>query len=324
MFADKKTLTRLLLIFAVVLTATAGCSRGDKAAAIVNGISISVEELDDSVSRYRDQYAAQGQPIPDEQLPAFRSSILESLIRKSALLSKARELEISIADEEIEAEIQKIRDQFTSDDQFKEAISGQGYKEDDLRAEIRDDLTASAVIDSEVLEAIDIPEDDVVSFFEENSQYFITPESVTASHILIQVAADASSADIEKAEGKINDILEELKAGADFAELAKKRSEGPSGPNGGSLGTFGRGQMVPPFEEAAFALEPGELSGAVKTEFGYHVILVSDKTEANTRTFEEVRDDILDFLRQSEGDSMINDYVESLVTSAEIERLISD
>lgn len=113
---------------------------------------------------------------------------------------------------------------------------------------------------------------------------FAVNEEVKASHILILSTT-------ENAEAKAAEVLEELKAGKNFEELAKAHSQDPgSGAKGGDLGFFGRGRMVKEFEETAFAMKPGELSGVVKSQFGYHIIKVTERKEPGKQPYEEVRD----------------------------------
>ena len=118
---------------------------------------------------------------------------------------------------------------------------------------------------------------------------------ITASHILVKTEAEA------------REVRAELERGKDFAEVAKARSTGPSGPQGGTLGTFARGRMVPAFEAAAFALKVGEISAPVKTRFGYHVITVTDRTEARTKPFEEVKEKIRETLAKAYVDTLLGD-----------------
>lgn len=118
------------------------------------------------------------------------------------------------------------------------------------------------------------------------------PERVRVRHILIQLSEDASKQEDAKAKARAEALLAEARGGKDFAELAKANSEGPTASKGGDLGFFSRGRMVKPFEEAAFALEKGQVGGPVRTPFGYHVIKVEDKEPAYLKTFEEVKGDI--------------------------------
>ena len=120
-------------------------------------------------------------------------------------------------------------------------------------------------------------------------------EEVHARHILVESEADALA------------VIGELKGGADFAELAKTRSTGPSGPRGGDLGFFAKGAMVPPFAEAAFALRPGEISGPVKTRFGWHVIKLDARRQAEGPEFGELRDKIRGQIAQEEIGKIITE-----------------
>ena len=112
-----------------------------------------------------------------------------------------------------------------------------------------------------------------------------------------------------------------IEAGADFAELAGKHSQGPSGKRGGELGYFSRGDMAKPFEDAAFALkEPGELSDVIKTRFGYHLIKLEDRREAGLVPFEEVQEKLQEYLQQEKVKEAVQSYVKQLRQEAEIKR----
>ena len=113
-----------------------------------------------------------------------------------------------------------------------------------------------------------------------------------------------------------------MKKGEDFATLAKTYSEGPSGPKGGELGYFRRGQMVKPFEEAAFSLQPNETSGIVETQFGYHLIKVSDKKPAKKMAYAEVKDRLGEHLKNQKRDSEASAYIETLRKDAKIEKFL--
>ena len=113
-------------------------------------------------------------------------------------------------------------------------------------------------------------------------------------------------------------MLEQIKAGADFAELAKANSDGPSAPQGGELGLKPRGSWVKPFEDAAFALEVGQVSDVVQTRFGYHIIKVTDHQDPNTISFEEAKDDVIEWLTRNKQNSLTKKYIESLKATADI------
>lgn len=145
-------------------------------------------------------------------------------------------------------------------------------------------------IDPTKLDAAKVSNEDLQNYYKSHQDEFRVPDSITARHILI-AASDPKQADAAKA--KAEDVLKQLRAGGNFAELAKKFSDDPgSKGNGGELGQVRRGQTVPEFEQAAFGAKKGEIVGPVKTQYGFHIIQVQDKTEAHARTLEEVRPQI--------------------------------
>ena len=154
-------------------------------------------------------------------------------------------------------------------------------------------VLARALIQKKLTEQSGITNDSIKQYYEANQARFKSDEQITASHILVKTETEAL------------EVLGELKRGKTFAEVAKARSTGPSGPQGGELGTFGRGRMVPAFEKAAFALKAGEISEPVKTRFGYHVIKVTDRKSPQTQPLEAVEAQIR---RQLESD-----YVQNLL-----------
>lgn len=143
-----------------------------------------------------------------------------------------------------------------------------------------------------LLTSVKIEDDEVVSYYNENKESFKNPESVQASHILV------------KEEDEANKVLEEIKNGLSFEEAASKYSTCPSKARGGDLGFFAKGQMVPEFESAAFGMEKGEMSQPVKTQFGYHIIKLVDKKEATQSSFEQVQDQIRQFLLGKKQNSL--------------------
>ena len=154
-----------------------------------------------------------------------------------------------------------------------------------------------------------VPPNDVQRYYNDNIQQYQTPEQVRASHILLETAGK-NDADVKK---RAEEILKQVKSGADFAELAKKVSEDKgSKANGGDLDYFGRGRMVPEFEQAAFSMQPGQISDLVKSQFGYHIIKVVDKKAGATRPLDEVRTQIQQQLAMQTADQRITEQARSL------------
>ncbi len=134
---------------------------------------------------------------------------------------------------------------------------------------------------SKILQSVEVTEDDLKEFYEDHKDFYKKEETISASHILVE--------DEEKA----NEIVKEIEEGLSFEEAAQKYSSCPSKDMGGSLGEFGKGRMVPEFEEAAFELEVDKVSEPVQSQFGYHIIKVTDKSEAGISPFEEVKAQIM-------------------------------
>lgn len=175
-------------------------------------------------------------------------------------------------------------------------------------------------VNNNIINKVSVNDEDTQAFYDGNAQQFEHPETVTASHILItpegadpRAGTEATPEAKAKAKEQIDTVLKLVKEGADFGQMAKEHSTGPSAPQEGSLGTFGRGQMVPAFEEAAFALKAGEVSDIVETQFGYHIIKVTEKGEAGVTPFVEVKDRIK---AQLEGQK-IDDAVQLAVSEAQ-------
>lgn len=165
----------------------------------------------------------------------------------------------------------------------------------------------------------------IKSSYEAHEARWTQSEKVKARHILAKVAKTASPEEKKAARGKIEAAIKELEGGADFAELAKKVSEGPSGPKGGDLGEFGRGAMVKAFEEAAFALKPGEISAVVESSFGFHVIKVETKTEAGKTSLEDASEELAKELMIKEETSQLAraeaDRIQALIKGEDAEGL---
>ncbi len=300
-------------VFIALLLLIASC------AGTAEVISVSEEELNFEVDRMMNQYEAQGANITEAQVQDMRSSLLEQIVERKLLVAAASSAGYSLEDGELDAELETVKSQFPDEEAYLNAISGYGYTEELLLAEISDALLIRKYIEEKIYGEIEVNEEEMQLFYQENPLYFETPETVTASHILIQLDPDADQATRTEAEQKINEVARRLSDGADFAEMAREYSEGPSGPNGGDLGAFERGQMVAPFEEAAFALPVGEVSEVVETQFGLHLIFVRERSEAGLIDFETARESIRNYLSGQKEQEAIASELERLRESYTID-----
>jgi peptidyl-prolyl cis-trans isomerase C len=181
-------------------------------------------------------------------------------------------------------------------------------------------LSIKNLIDAEVLQRISVSDQQVRAYYDDNPNLFRKPEQVKASHILVQVPEDADDAKQAEAMAAIQGMKTRIGKGENFAALAQEYSDCPSKAKGGDLGFFSREQMVPPFSEAAFALEPGQTSDVVKTRFGYHLIRATERQAEQTMAFNDVKDAISTRLRQESEGKKIDAYLEKLKEHADIQR----
>jgi peptidyl-prolyl cis-trans isomerase C len=201
-----------------------------------------------------------------------------------------------------------------------------GESFDEIKKEVREGLARNKFMQTYWAGKINVTEEDAQKYYQENPNEFETPEQVRVSHILIKPKyvdpnvdpnADPNEAKAA-AKAKAENLLKQIKDGADFAELAKANSDCPSAPNGGDLGFVPKGETTPAFEKAAFELQVGQVSDVVETEYGYHIIKVTDHKDASKTSFEDAKDDIIKQLIQKKQSELADEYIESLKAKANI------
>ena len=289
--------------------------------ATVNGTAISRGDLDREVKLWTERMASQGRQLPPAQLPAVRSQILESLINQELLYQASKNNKVKIDQKIIDERYDAIKKRFKTEEEYKDAIAKMGVTETIIRKQLEKGLAIDELLKTSVVKDITVTDEESRKYYDENQDQFKQAEQVKASHILIKVEPTASDEQKAEARKKIETVQGKLKKGDDFAAVAKEYSEGPSKSRGGDLGFFGRGQMVKPFEDAAFAMDVEEVSGVVETNFGYHIIKVSEKKPASTSSYSEVKDQLQQHLKQQKTRQAVEAYVEELRKKAKIELL---
>ncbi len=292
-------------------------------AAEVNGIKIPMAKFTSQLQTVLQQYASQGVAIDDSRKTQLRQKVLDNLIGQELLYQDAEKKGIKVSKEDVDTQLDGIKKQFKDDAEYQNALKSQGITEDFLKGDIKMNIALNKYIDKTFKPQVTITDAEDAAFYGANPQYFSQPEQIRASHILIKVPKDADAATKAAARKKIEDVQKKLKGGAKFSDLAKKVSEGPSSKNGGDLGYFGKGQMVKPFEDAAFALKKGEMSNIVETQFGYHIIKLTDRKAAGLVPYDKVKKQIQDHLFQVKLGDVIQKYIDTLKTGASIKKFIS-
>jgi len=291
-------------------------------AAVVNGTIITQAELDSQMKVVVDRLKASGRLPEVSQLDQIRSQVLENLIARDLLYQESQKKGIKISEEEVNQQLIKLKAQFPNEAEFNNALNRMDLTEASIKEKLERDLALKKLIEDEIAPKVTVSDSEIRAFYENNPATFKQPERVKASHILIKVDPQANASQKAEAQKKIDLVQAKLQKGEDFGALAKEYSEGPSGPQGGDLGYFARGQMVKPFEDAAFAMKPGEVSGMVETRFGYHLIKVTDKTPEGTMPYNDVKERLGEFLKQKKIQDEINVYVKNLEEKAKIERFV--
>ncbi len=309
----------LTVIFAFPVWAQSNPASGDKAA-VVNGAIISRETMEREFDKYTQRYVRQGKEIPPAEIDNAKIELLEKLINVELLYQDSQKKGITVENKTVTDQLAKLKQRFPNEDGFAKALSTMNLTEDGLKSQIARDLAIKQLVDTQIAQKISITEKESKTFYDTNPQFFQKPEQIKARHILIKLDPKADMIQKVQAQEKLKKVQEELKAGKDFAELAKTFSEGPSNVKGGDLGYFSRGQMVKPFEEAAFSLKVGEVSDVVETRFGYHIIKVYDKKPKGTMPYTEVKEKINRHLKQKKINQGIDQHIKILKKGATIEK----
>ena len=290
------------------------------AVAVVNGVTIPQNELDTALDQVRQQARFKGERLDPARMSEIKQALVNRLIQQELLYQESRRSGITVEASAVEEQLTKMRERFSSDAEFKQALAKMEIDLARLRTQIERRLAVQELLDKEILQKVAVTGDESKRFYDENPNYFKQPDQVRARHILIKVDPEADKAELQKARQKIEGIEKRLQAGEDFAELAGELSEGPSAAKGGDLGFFDRRQMVKPFADAAFALKPGEISPIVQTRFGYHLIKVEDRKPESKLAYEEVREQLEQRLKQQKAEKLLATYLDTLQDRATIQR----
>ena len=283
--------------------------------AIVNGREIGGEAVKFELDRLARFYLSHGMTMDEvkKNLPRLEEKALEQAIGARLLLDEAARLDIPVSAADVDAEVAKVVDQVGGRESFEKALAAQGVTEEQFRKELEKGAKVNKLVEQACSSVADPTDDEVAAFYAAHRDEYVAPEQVLCQHILVKGSGDAA---LDKIKAIRERIVEE---GADFAEEAKKHSDCPSGAQGGSLGWFGRGMMVPEFDKAAFEMKKGEVSGVVATQFGYHIIYKADHRGGGQQTLVDVHDQVKDLLRHEARGRAMDAYVAELRGKASVE-----
>jgi peptidyl-prolyl cis-trans isomerase C len=259
-------------------------------------------------------------PIPSSQRAEMTRAVLDRIIAHHLVAQEARARKLQVSEADVDADIERIRTEFPSEQAFDEALTSFRTSREQLRRQRRLSLEVAGFVRATITPSVSVSSAEVDGYYRDNLERFQQPETVRASHIFVRTLPGATEEEKAAARAKAVTIRNQLSAGADFAKLAGEQSEDPgSAAQGGNLGTFPRGQMDPSFDAAVFALEVNGLSDIVETGFGFHVVKVHERHAAVTAPLETVRGDIRELLLDRGQQEKLDAFVEQAKAKATIE-----
>jgi foldase protein PrsA len=308
-----------LLALVVPVLVLAGCGEAKVPAGAIAAVGdgvVTQEQFDQIWQQAEAQYKSQegAPPFPEEgtaQYNQLKASIVNYLIQNEVIKEQAAELDVTVTDKQLQERMKQIVQQVGGQKKLDRLLKQQNVTQAQLEAQLKAQMLQEAV-QQKVYADIKLSDADLKKYFEDpkNASQFEVPESVDARHVLVKTKAEAE---------EVRALLEADNSDANWKKVAAKYSTDPgSKGQGGSLGNFPKGRMVKPFENAAFDLEVNEISQPVKTQFGYHVIEVTKKTEGSKQTFEEAKATIEQQLKFQKQSTAWEDWLKKTMADAGI------
>lgn len=286
-------------------------------AVTVNGKDIMEADVDAKINTYMERMASQIPPGMTEQYKKqMRPQVVESMVMEQLLDEQIKKANIKVTDSDVNDKLNEIvaAQPGMTMETLKERIAAQGQSLDQVKEQIKKTMSYEKLIGD-----VEVNDAEVKAFYDENKEDFNKPEQVKASHILVKVDASATPEQKAAAKTKIEGLLKQAKAGGDFAALAKENSDDPgSKMRGGDLGFFDRNTMVKEFADAAFALKVGDISGVVETQYGYHIIKVTDRQKGGLTPFEKAKPDIVKSFQNKKKSELFKQLIEKIRAEAKI------
>jgi len=273
--------SRLFLIGCATLAlcaAPASATVVNKILATIDGEPVTLYELDNFTAK-----------VSRGQAGASPDQMLDMLITDRLLQKEVSDKGIVVRDEDIDQYIESIKERnHINDEQLKQALTAQGMTMESYRKQVREEIQKAQLINREIRGKVNVTPEEVERYYQAHMTEYSTPERMHLEHILLRLSPDASGAEVSAAMAKADSIYRRLQDGADFAEMARQYSEDPAGKDGGDLGWMQPGEMLEPFEKAATALKPGEISKPVRTSVGIHIIKLEEREGASHEALDKL------------------------------------
>ena len=283
----------------------------------VNGQDIYDDDILRELKKTLKNYKDRGIPLTAEEEKITAKKLIENEIERALLLQKGNEINALVSDEALDKKLRKVKESFKSDSIFEHELKNRKLTLDQYKKELKIDLLMQQVIDREIEPNIKVSEKDIQSFYEKNKDKFITEKKARASVILIKAKQGDTKAE-KSARQKIESILEDIKNGSSFSEMAPKYSQDSLAPKGGDLGYFAKNQIFGAFSERAFNMKVNEVSPVFKTGLGLHLLKLTDLKEGKMMPLDKTKTKIEKILRKNKVGNATRNYVEKLKQKSKI------
>lgn len=300
-------------------TASMDSTKSSQVVVTVNDAKLTRGEIDAKINTTMEAIKDR---IPPDQMENFKQNmqqkLIDDFITRTLLSQEAVKQNIVVSDDDTKQAMSEIEAKIPEGMTLESMLKQGGISMADMRDNINFSLRANKLFESQVKTDYTPSEQEIETYYNDNKKKFDTPEQVHARHILIRLDDKDSEKTKEEKKAKIESLRKQLLDGADFEKLAKENSDCPSGQKGGDLGTFTKGRMVKPFEDAAFSQKVNDIGPVIQTKFGYHIIQVLEHNQAKQKTLEEAKDTIQQTLINQKQQELTKNYLDGLKKKANI------
>ncbi len=314
-----KSLSQVGIFLCVWGIVSPGQAVVDRIVAVVNQEIVTLSEVEKRSGSLKEENEEKDRLERKQRAHAFRRKALDLIIEEKLIDQEIKKAGIKIAGKEVDAAVEEIRRRNNvTPEEFESALAKEGFDPESFKKQIEKKLLRIRLIQRIVKAEYTAGEKELREFYRKNMDRYRAKESYRASHVLCYLPKEATPEDIREARKKCQSVLEKIRGGADFAEMATLYSDDASAKDGGDIGHFRRGELVPSFETEALRLQVGEVSGMVRSPFGFHIIKLTDR-KSGVPVFEEIKDKVEADYYEKESETAFTKYLTTLKEKAIIE-----
>ena len=317
----RNRITILLLALVLGIASTAGAEVLSGIAAVVNDEIITIREFKSEYDMVARDVEKKEGPLSAEAAKKLRSDVLNSLVDKALVRQKIRELNIVISAEELNQSIEEVKRQNKmSQEALVSALLAQNITFDQYRAQLKEQLERLRLMSQEVKAKVQVSEREIREYYESNSALYTEKPTFRARHIFLKIKKNASNDELKNVMAKAANAISEAKSNSDFASIARQYSEDPgAAKDGGDLGTFKKGDMLPEIESTVLKMNPGEISELISTPTGFHIIKLEEKNAGRMKPLDSVKASIEEILYRKKSEERFKQWADDLRKGATIE-----